>query len=78
MTLVLSLEAANEAISDAGDPRRFVDLGVSSPRDVSSVAFCDPAALEPLAQDLGLKPQVPFAPTVGWVAKLGDPSRHPV
>jgi ankyrin repeat protein len=69
------VEAANEALEDAGEPRRFVDLGVSSPRDVM-IAFCDPVALFPIAEELALKPRVPFAPFVGSVARLGDASRH--
>jgi hypothetical protein len=65
------LEAANEALSDVGEPRRFVVLGVSCPQD-TAIAFCNPSAFEPIPGELGVRPRVPFAPTVGRMARLGD------
>ncbi len=69
------LEAANEAVSDASDSRRFAYFFVSCPRDVMIVCG-GPEALDTIAREFGLKPQVPFATTVGSVKRLGDASRH--
>jgi hypothetical protein len=70
-----TLEAANLALENAGEPGRFVILGVSCPQD-AMVAFCDPSALEPIARELGLNPRVPFATSVGSVCRMDDASRH--
>jgi hypothetical protein len=69
------LEAVNEALADVSEPKRFVVLGISGPRDIM-FAFCDPTILEPIAEQLGLKPKVPVAVSIGSQPMPEDLSRH--